>query len=228
MKFVSFLPLVLATLSLVPAARAADVYVVHGIDGSDLGLDPALLVDVEVNGAAALDDVAFGDVAGALPFETGFHDVAIRLSDGVPGAATGLVVTQTRLNLAAFETAVVVAHLDVNGTITLGKFTVNTDPIAAGSARVAVAHAAAAPAVDVQAKGTQGTKGTVRTKLISNGNQSPAFDVNEGTYLFRVKPALAKGIVADLPDVPVTGNLLIVAVGTLAKGTFTVIPVSIG
>ena len=46
-----------------PAADAdgheSMVYVVHGIPGQDLGLEPALPVDVSVNGACALESFAF-------------------------------------------------------------------------------------------------------------------------------------------------------------------------
>ena len=198
-----FLPSLLAFGLASSSVFAADVYVVHGIDGTDLGLDQELLVDVSVDGDCALDDVAFGDATAALPFEPGIYDIAIRLSDGIEASCTGTLVAQTRLNVSIFETAVVVAHLDVNGAITLGKFTVKTDPIAEGQARVAVAHAAAAPPVDIQAKGTQGTKGVVRQRLVANGGQSSATDVSVGTYDFKIKPALAKGVVAKLDDVAI-------------------------
>ena len=42
------------------APGTATVYVLHGIPGEDLGLDPELPVDVSVNGACALPGFTFG------------------------------------------------------------------------------------------------------------------------------------------------------------------------
>lgn len=208
-------------VALAAPALAADVYVVHGIPGADLGLDPALAVDVDADGAPALTDFEFGDVAGPLDLATGEHVFEVRL------AGDPTVVATARLQLGLNETAVIVASRDANGTIQLSKFTVDTSALDAGQARLAVAHAARLAPVDVTAKGTDGTKGGAKIKALPNGASSLAADVAEGTWKFTIKAAGIKGSVAVLDDVAIAGNVLLVAVGSLEAETFTVIPVSI-
>ena len=196
----------------------------HAIPGVDLGLDPALAVDVEVDGGGLLTGFEFGDVAGPVPVDTGEHTVTVRLDDGMGG---GDVVATARLQFALLETAVIVAGRDANGTIVLTKFTVDTSDIAAGEARVALAHAARLSPVTVTAKGTAGTKGKASVKGLANGSSSLPGAVNEGTYTFTVKAEGVKGKVAVLEDVAIAGNVLLVAGGSLEGESFTVIPVSI-
>ena len=50
-------------LGAVPLASAANVNVVHGIDGRDLGLARALPVDIAVNGTCSLKGVKFKESA---------------------------------------------------------------------------------------------------------------------------------------------------------------------
>ena len=219
--------LVVLTLGLVlaPAALAADVYVVHGIDGTDLGQVQELPVDINVNGRSVLTNVPFGGVAGPLELPEGEHTLEVRLANG---AGTGTLAISGRIDLSLFETAVIVAHLDGHGTARLSKFTVNTGVRAEGQARLALAHAAQAPAVDVSVRGTNGTKGKTRVRGLINGQKSFPAELDEGTYRFTVKATGAKGTVAKLDGVEVGGNLVIVAVGSVVTGTFTVIPVAIG
>lgn len=54
------------------AAAPAQVYVVHGIDGRDLGLDASLPVDVLIDGeSCVLPGFEFGSIVGPLPLEEG-------------------------------------------------------------------------------------------------------------------------------------------------------------
>lgn len=208
-------------LALAAPALAADVYVVHGIPGADLGLDPALAVDVDADGAPALSGFEFGDVAGPIDLPTGEHTFEVRLA----GVAT--VVATARLQFGLNETAVIVANRDANGTIQLSKFTVDTSGQGEGQARLAVAHAARLAPVDVTAKGTDGTKGSAKIKALPNGSSSLPANVAAGTWKFTIKAAGVKGNVAVLDDVAIAGNVLLVAVGSLEAETFTVIPVAI-
>lgn len=217
----------LLTLAVFVAPTSArDVYVVHGINGTDIGLDEELRVDIEVNGACALEDVPFTTVAGPISFDTGDTRITIRLSDGVPASCTGAVVLDQVINLATFETAVLVAQLDQNNTISLGKYSVDTGALATGETRVTVAHGAVAPAVKVGLRRTDGP-GSLRLRAFSNGDASFPAVVPSGTYDVRVK-AIANGVPpAVFNDIPVDGNVVVVAAGSLANGTFTLIPVGI-
>ena len=57
-------------------AMAADVRVIHGINGEDLGLAKALPVDISVNGSCALKGVTFKQSAKV---ELGAGDYTIRV-----------------------------------------------------------------------------------------------------------------------------------------------------
>lgn len=215
----------LAVVTLSASAQAADVFVVHGIDGTDLGLDQSLLVDIELNDGPLLEDVPFQAFADFADLAPGSYDVRVRLSDGITDSYTGTTVLDTSFNLAAFETAAVVAHLDQNGTISLSKFTISNRDIAAGNARITVAHAAEAPKVDILARATGAS---ARIRQLANGEQTGALDIPAGDVDFKIKPSFSKATVAQLDDVAIAGNILLVAAGSVANGTFTVIPVVIG
>ena len=67
------------------------VGVVHGIPGADLGLDPALPVDVLVNGSiCAYTDLQFGQVAPRVELPQGTYDLEVKLSDGACGGDTAI------------------------------------------------------------------------------------------------------------------------------------------
>ncbi|MGH0036649.1 MAG: DUF4397 domain-containing protein [Myxococcota bacterium] len=213
------------SFALAGAAGAADVYVVHGIDGTDLGLDQALAVDIEVDGSCDLSAVEFGDVAGAVAIETGEVEIDVYLSDGTCGSTQAISGT---FDLAIGETAILVAHLDQNGTPTLSKFTADTTALAEGRFRISVAHAAAAPGVIVKLQNQDKKKQRATTEAIRNGQQSFAAVLKEGTYKAKISAAAGGANVATLKDVPLAGNLVFVAVGSLAGDTLDVIPVEIG
>jgi hypothetical protein len=140
---------------LLPAARAgaagtdtSTVTVVHGIPGEDLGLDPALPVDVLVNGSlCALTGLEFGDISPRLDLPAGTYDLEVKVSDGACGGATA--VGADDVDVHGGINASVVAHLDAAGEPTLSVFVNDLSPAALYQARVAVHHTAAAPAVDV-------------------------------------------------------------------------------
>ena len=63
-----------------PSKSEGIVYVVHGINGTDLGLSEALPVDVSLNGACALPGFTFGEIVGPLELPVGSYDIAIGLA----------------------------------------------------------------------------------------------------------------------------------------------------
>ena len=78
----------------------AEVLVIHGIRGEDLGLDPALPVDVAVNGGCFLAGFTFGEVAGPVALAPGDYVIEISLADPddphiPPGAAHRILLVDT-------------------------------------------------------------------------------------------------------------------------------------
>ena len=219
------LPLLLVASFAMPAA-AASVYVVHGIPGKDLGLPPELPVDISVDGGCALDDVEFGAVLGPVELPTGPHAIEIRVSDGVEGTCTGLLAATGSIDLAVAENAAVVAHLDQNGTARISKFT-NKVAATEGATRIAVVHAAAAPAVDVKARGQKGAK--LRLQDLKNGHQSYAADVPAGTYTVKIGAANGGGTVFGPAELPLDADVAYtaIAVGSLDNETFEVLVLAI-
>jgi hypothetical protein len=206
-------------------AGAASVYVVHGIPGQDLGLPAELPVDISVDGSCALDAVEFGAVLGPVELPTGTHDIEIRVSDGVDGTCTGLLAVTGSIDLAVAESAAVVAHLDQNGAARITRFT-NKVRDGAGSSRLAVIHAAAAPAVDVKAAGA-GAK--LRLRDVANGDQSFAADVPAGTYAVKIAAADGGGTVFGPADVTLEKDVAYTAfaVGSVDNETFSVLLLAI-
>lgn len=116
--------------------------------GIDLGLDPALPVDISVDDACALEEVGFGDALVPLPLDAGRYDIGVTLA-GEGGGCQGALAVVGGADVSVAETAIVAAHPDANGAPRLGKFTTNAPPTEPGKARVTVYHTAAAPAVDL-------------------------------------------------------------------------------
>lgn len=216
--------------SSVPAFAAnANVTVVHGIPGGDLGLPPELPVDVCVidpgtdSESAALTEVPFGASAG-LSLPAGFYSLNIRIADtGNPCA--GAVAIPVSFTVSVAENSVILAHLTEQGTPTFSKYVNDLRALGADRGRVVVRHAAAAPPVNVFLKG----RSVAILRNLRNPDQSVSTLVRAGAYKATVFPAT--GGRAVLGPAPITVNagkaLFIHAVGSLSTGSFTVIPVEI-
>ena len=205
-------------------AQDASVQVIHGINGSDLGLDEALTVDISVNGGCALPGVSFRDIARNVPLPAGSYEIAVSLADeGNP--CGGLLAVSGRVELAVFENASIIAHLNQGGSPTLTKVTNNVSTLGAHETRLAVVHAAVAPPVDVQARPKRGSfRNSIRIDGLANGEQSFPGDAAAGDYQVRISPdtsfrSLAKVDLRLDEQVAYTAF----AVGSLANGTFDLI-----
>jgi hypothetical protein len=140
--------LALAPLAAPAAAQNADLTVIHGIDGDDLALDPALPVDVEVNGGVLLAGFTFGEITDPLNLPPATYNIQISLADPVnPGANPTLI--DVDIDLAAGENATVIAHLKDDFSLTASKFTNDLSAVPALNTRLILHHTAAAPAVDI-------------------------------------------------------------------------------
>ena len=194
-----------------PTASAQDdgarIHLIHGIPGVD--------VDVEVDGANVIEGFAFQDtqdlsdfagatLAGLKVKVAGTDDVAIDAGD---------------VALPASGNYTVIAHLDAEGTPTLGVFENDTSATAAGEGRLVVRHTAAAPAVDVLANGA------VAFSNLPNGEEASA-DLAAGTVTAEVVPTGAtEPVVIGPADLPVTDgvSLIVYAVGSLDDESLTVV-----
>lgn len=191
--------------SVLPAAAAdGTVYVVHGI--------PGVTVDVYVNGTKTLPNFAPGTVAGPLTLPAGTYEVKIYAAGADPNSASP-VITQS-VDLPSGANASLVAGLDASKTPKLFTFVNDVTSAPAGQGRLAVAHTAAAPAVDVLANGKAAFSN------LTNGNEAKA-DLPAGTISASVVAAGTTSPVLIGPaDVPVMANMLTVvyAVGAPASG----------
>lgn len=213
------------------AAKAADVFVVHGIPGDDLGLPTELTVDIAANGGCLLPGASFGDVVGPVEIDPGSYDISISVADeanpcGGPVAVTGEV------DIAIAPASIVIAHLDQNGGPTISKFTSKTSEVAPDEARLTVYHTAAAPAVDLQLI-DESHEQIAAVQGLSNGEQTFPAEVPAGSYEVLVSPASGfpgrfEDPIAEIPVMPGGGTATAVfAVGSLDNETFNVIPVAV-
>jgi hypothetical protein len=145
-------------------AQNATLTVVHGVPG----LPEA--VDVFANGSQ-LFSFCFEEQRGPLSLPAGTYAVDVRLF--------GATVLSQSFTLAAGDDVSVAAHLDANGAPRLSAFVNDSAALALPAARVAVRHAAEAPAVDVAF--FVGGNEVLTIPGLSNGSQAAA-DVPPGTY----------------------------------------------
>ena len=198
----------LAVLAVASPARAAagdgTVYVVHGV--------PGVTVDVYVNGNKTLPDFAPGKVAGPLSLPAGSYAIKIFKAGDNPASATAVI--DKSVDLPAGANASLVAGLDAAGTPTLFTFVNDVSAAPAGQGRLAVAHTAAAPAVDVLANGSPAFKNLV------NGKEDKV-DLPAGTISASVVAAgTTTPTLIGPADVPVTAGMVTVvyAIGAPAAG----------
>lgn len=201
---VSMLAMLAAASPANAAAGDGTVYVVHGV--------PGVTVDVYVNGNKTLPEFAPGKVAGPLSLPAGSYAIKIFKAGDDPASATAVI--DKSVDLPAGANASLVAGLDAAGTPTLFTFVNDVSAAPAGQGRLAVAHTAAAPAVDVLANGSPAFKNLV------NGKESKA-DLPAGTISASVVAAgTTTPALIGPADVPVTAGMatVVYAIGAPATG----------
>lgn len=214
------------------AANAADVFVVHGIPGQDLGLAPELTVDIAANGNCLLPGAEFGNVVGPVDLNPGAYDITISLGDATNPCGGGVAVT-AQVDIGIAPSSIVIAHLDQNGGPKISKFTTKTSPVDPGEARVTVYHTAAAPSVDLQVNRTSDHNRIAAFQGLSNGEQTFPAEVPADSYSALISPASGQPgrFLPALAEIPVTlsggSASAVFAVGSLDNQTFGVIPVAI-
>ncbi|MGI9437478.1 MAG: DUF4397 domain-containing protein [Geminicoccaceae bacterium] len=214
------------------AAEAADVFVVHGIPGGDLGLAPELTVDIAVNGSCLLPGAQFGNVAGPVNLDPGAYDIKISLAD--PGNPCGGALAVTaNVDVGIAPASIVIAHLDQNGGPVISKFTTKTATVDPAEARITVYHTAAAPKVDLRLNRDPGHERAAAVQGLANGEQTFPADLAAGGYRALISPASGRPdrFLPAIADIPVTlsggSATAVFAVGSLDNQTFNVIPVAV-
>lgn len=207
----------------------ATVYVVHGIPGLDVSpdLDPKLPVDVSVNGACALKGFKFGEIVGPLALPAGVYEIKIGLADKLAPCSADAVIS-AKVELMGGQAYVIAAYLAEGGAPTAGLFPIDLSKQM--FPRVYAFHLANAPKVDI----------TLHRQSKKNPLHFELLNVSNGQYAM-VDPAPLSGYylgsifaAGTIPSgEPVFGpakltfrtykTYLLFAVGSLEKGTFTVL-----
>jgi hypothetical protein len=232
-----FLAVAVALTVIGPVAASggnASVYVVHGIPGKDVNallgtsLPDDLPVDVSVNGTCALQGFKFGEIVGPLSLPAGAYDIQVRVADPAHPCTGFLAIDVNDLPLNAGESATIVAHLNTAGAPTASKFVNDLSRTRRAEARLVVRHTANAPAVDIclfQRGRYLGSLDNLTNASLGMKGEAQ-IEVKRGRYEAGVFAAGTLDQVGS--NIPVTLRpqtaTFVFAVGSLANGTFTVIP----
>jgi Domain of unknown function (DUF4397) len=213
-----------------PAAASpgqTHVYVVHGIPGKDLGLaSNDLPVDIKVGGACALKGFTFGSIAGPVALPAGNYLVEISLANSTSPCSNTSVIAE-RVVLGRSESASIVAHLRVNGSITLTKFT-NQVGFVGNNTRLQARHTANAPRVDIKVNGVTNPAIAATFPNIANAQVQfggvlatiPAGEYSVGIFAAGTNTAVFGPATLNLKPRTV---YLAFAVGSLQNDTFRVL-----
>jgi hypothetical protein len=219
----------LAVTAAVPAqanAQWASVYAVHGIPGDALGAPRPLPVDVAVSGTCVLRGFVFGEIAGPLSLPPGTYTVDIKPANSLSPCSESTLLS-TSPALAGGTSYTLVAHLTEGGAPTLSAYVNDLSRTAPGTARVAVHHTAAAPAVNITlARGAgQGNAPSATIAGLANPEKRTA-EVRPGEYQLSIAPASAPGTVVYGPGPaafrPFT-TTLVFAIGNIGDGSFRLV-----
>ena len=185
------------------AGHEAQVTVIHGIPGEDFELDPALPVDVCVNGAALIPGFEFGDQVGPVAIPEGTYDIAIQLA--VEGLEAEDLCEGTKvldfpgIAVPGGFNLTIIAHRTGDGSegvgevleeplgITASIFENDVSDIVAGKSRLTVRHTAQAPAVDIPLyRGWKGGRPFFTIEDLENPSEAGPLDVRPGGYFFTI------------------------------------------
>jgi|LauGreDrversion4_2_1035121.scaffolds.fasta_scaffold200561_1 hypothetical protein len=196
---------------------AADVNIVHGINGRDLGLAQSLPVDIAVNGACALKGVTFKQ-STKVSLPPAAYTITVHLADGScsqPPVISKQVTIPDSPGALVFSA---VANLSKSGTPQLSVFSVS-DLLIPSS--VAVRHLAKAGAVTVKFSGKE--IGRSQSSRITNGKQAIlSVLTNRLPYTANIYPGASRRSIARLTGVGRKKFTIYNIVGSATNG-FTII-----
>jgi hypothetical protein len=166
-------------------SNAANVYVIHGINGMDLGVDKDLPVDVFVGGVGcALTSFPFMQVAGPVALPAGTYNIQISLANPSNPCSNAPVIAGD-FTFDAGMTYTVIAHLTASGAPTASQFANDVSFTGRGKTRISLAHTAFAPEVDIY---LSGKKGSQVLEDVPNGAFA-ALELRPGRYAAELKLA---------------------------------------
>jgi uncharacterized protein involved in outer membrane biogenesis len=237
-KFLIGLMAVAAALLAVPASAGATgggtakVYVVHGLPLPAEVTGPGTPVDVFVNGQLQLDNFTFGQQAGPLSLPQGSYKVEVK----TPTAPQQFLFGRTVDVPASGNFSLVASFINDKGDLGINVFGNDVKRAKFGEGKIALHHAAAAPAVDID--------GGIfpLSRIFPHLKKELAADVVNGQaatfalptwlrYTVDVRLANTKTTVLPVDNVKVSRNVLtnVYVVGSAAGGTLqplvTTIPV---
>jgi hypothetical protein len=175
-------------------------------------------VDVYANGGAILSGVEFGQLSEYLEVPGGTYTIEVVAAGADP--ADGAVIGPVDLDFAA-GTMTTVAATNVLESIeaqVLADAPVPQD----GIAQVRVIHYSAdAPGVDIALDG-----GDVVVENLEYPNAAGYLDLPEGEYDLEIRPTGTTDVAFDIDPLMLDGgnSFSVFAIGSLADGTFTVLP----
>jgi len=210
----------MAAVMAVPAMAAADNH--EGEAKFRVGhFSPdAPAVDVYANGGAILTDVPFGVISEYLEVPGGTYTVEVVAAGADP--ADGAVIGPVDLEFGAGTMTTVAA---TNTLENIEAQVIADAPMPQdGIAQVRVVHFSAdAPAVDIALDG-----GDVVVENLEYPNATEAYlDLPEGDYDLEIRPTGTTDVAFDIDPLTLPGDnsFTVFAIGSLADGSFTVLPV---
>ena len=176
-------------------------------------------VDVYANGGAILSDVPFGVLSEYLEVPAGTYTIEVVAAGADP--ADGAVIGPVDLDFAAGTMTTVAA---TNTLENIEAQVLNDAPVPEdGIAEVRVVHFSAdAPAVDIALDG-----GDVVVENLEYPNATEAYlDLPEGEYDLEIRPTGTTDVAFDIDPLDLAGgnSFTVFAIGSLADGSFTVLP----
>lgn len=189
-----FLAFVLSAALIAPAQagsgssnKGASVYVIHGINGVDLGAAMNLPVDINVSGVGcALKNFTFRQVAGPLSLPAGTYQISVSLANAANPCGGAVAIGPISVTLSNGMNYTLIAHLTASGAPALGQFVNNVAKIKDDKGRLSLTHAAYAPAVDAYL--ARGSKKPAVVPGVTNG-ASAALDIRPGMYSLKLNLA---------------------------------------
>jgi hypothetical protein len=179
-------------------------------------------VDIFVNGERAVENLAFGAATGWVALPAGEHQVQVAPTGEEADAAVIDAMLALEAGMA-YEVAAVGPVAEIAAAVFPVDLAVSADM---ENAAVRVIHASPdAPAVDVAVAG-----GDVLIENLAFPDGSDYLMVPAGIYDLEVRPTGTTDVALDLPGVELMGGnaYSVYAVGTVADGTLTVLPIVAG
>lgn len=146
---------------------AADISIVHGINGKDIGASQALPVDISINGACVLKRVSFRQSAGV---EVGAGAYTVKVFGSSSAGCAGAALIEKTVNIPTdtnFLSFSLVANLSATGTPQLSLFS-NTGYLTGTGSGVTVRHVAKTEILDARVE-IYPRQRTEATKVVTLG-----------------------------------------------------------